>query len=613
MRRPFGGTPDARVEDPRTGAAQPGAQGTVWRLDGITRVTDIQTLDGHPIPGGVLVADEDALVAFFGPDDGTDRLLLDFGYGRFLVEAVDAGSRVADASDATEDVEDQVAEAASEFVGFAATIGQPNGLATLDSTGRVPVSQLPTLPTGARSLTDLADVDVPTPAPRGTALVYDAASGKWRPGYPGHAALVDDPDLWPLIFAARTGQNVHPHNTLEGVAALVAAGMPVDVTCNPTIDGVPVCVVDPLDTHTVLEGSPWQVYSSALKGRVVDCDTWFGATWPRTSVPTLREVLALTRGQVPLAIECQTANAVLQATAEVVRSRREKTVIIQSFTLADLAPAAAAGIPCMLLHTDGVGLDPAALLAAGIQWVGLSTAASTNTVATLLAAGMRVVIWTIDRQVARDEVLAEGVHGMFTREPQYIGLPPSVYRRTNLTFDGQTWPPGFVPGSSAPGRGQFVPPNWWQTPPAAAGGAHWLCGWLSPVPSPTGTYQVQVDIRVDASSDTTSHAGLIVAAPTDASGSLSGYIGFLRVNGQLVLQRLTSGSTSSLGTASTPALSVGSTATLRFTVTPTSVTLERVGSSSVVGNDATHRGGYVSLYATISASNQFSFANITVT
>jgi hypothetical protein len=267
----------------------------------------------------------------------------------------------------------------------------------------------------------------------------------------------------------------------------------------------------------------------------------------------------------------------------------------------------------MLLHTDGVGLDPAALLAAGIQWVGLSTAASTNTVATLLAAGMRVVIWTIDRQVARDEVLAEGVHGMFTREPQYIGLPPSVYRRTNLTFDGQTWPPGFVPGSSAPGRGQFVPPNWWQTPPAAAGGAHWLCGWLSPVPSPTGTYQVQVDIRVDASSDTTSHAGLIVAAPTDASGSLSGYIGFLRVNGQLVLQRLTSGSTSSLGTASTPALSVGSTATLRFTVTPTSVTLERVGSSSVVGNDATHRGGYVSLYATISASNQFSFANITVT
>ncbi|MFE4420452.1 glycosyl hydrolase family 28-related protein [Streptomyces sp. NPDC056817] len=100
---------------------RPAATGTVWTdSSGGTQITDLTDLAGGPITK--LTADADGAVAFFGPDNATS-LYVDFGYGRrYAMAAIDTGATLA---------------------AFMAGGGQAGGWAQLDSSGRVPASQLP--------------------------------------------------------------------------------------------------------------------------------------------------------------------------------------------------------------------------------------------------------------------------------------------------------------------------------------------------------------------------------------------------------------------------------------------------------------------------------------
>lgn len=71
----------------------PGATGTVWDsvTDG-TQITDLTDVNNAAITS--LTADENAVVAFYGPD-GVSSLYVDFGFGlRFLMVATDLGSLI---------------------------------------------------------------------------------------------------------------------------------------------------------------------------------------------------------------------------------------------------------------------------------------------------------------------------------------------------------------------------------------------------------------------------------------------------------------------------------------------------------------------------------------
>jgi hypothetical protein len=100
---------------------RPAAVGTVWdALTGGTQLTDLTDLTGTPVTD--VTADSDGAVSFFGPDAVT-TVYVDFGYGRrYALAAVDTGA---------------------VLTGFMAQGGQPDGWATLDGTGKVPSSQLP--------------------------------------------------------------------------------------------------------------------------------------------------------------------------------------------------------------------------------------------------------------------------------------------------------------------------------------------------------------------------------------------------------------------------------------------------------------------------------------
>lgn len=135
----FGGTA-ADVAEDVSGARVPGATGTVWdgASEGSTQLTDLTDLSGSPI--AELIADADGMIPpFYGPEDGPERVYLDFGGTRVAILATDVGERLR-AHLAAEDPHGAKAGALAEM---AALRGAANGLATLDEFGIVHQDQLP--------------------------------------------------------------------------------------------------------------------------------------------------------------------------------------------------------------------------------------------------------------------------------------------------------------------------------------------------------------------------------------------------------------------------------------------------------------------------------------
>ncbi|MGW0578754.1 right-handed parallel beta-helix repeat-containing protein [Streptomyces sp. NPDC002920] len=124
-RHVFGGSPSdyamERVGDQLL--LRPGATGSIWDAPvGGTQLTDLTDPAGAPI--AEVTAAADGSVTFYGPD-GVTTCWVDFGYiRRFTLVATDLGA---------------------VLTAFVAQGGLPDGWASLDGSGRVPLAQLPTL------------------------------------------------------------------------------------------------------------------------------------------------------------------------------------------------------------------------------------------------------------------------------------------------------------------------------------------------------------------------------------------------------------------------------------------------------------------------------------
>jgi len=121
-RRFFGG--DAAVVN-ETGDVLFGQTGDVWSVEvGGNKVTDL--LDPTMVPQQTITTDLNGKYHFWGPDDGTAVLWVDFGHGRWRATANDLPTRLA---------------ALESSALTAALVGVPNGLATLDAQGLLSASQ----------------------------------------------------------------------------------------------------------------------------------------------------------------------------------------------------------------------------------------------------------------------------------------------------------------------------------------------------------------------------------------------------------------------------------------------------------------------------------------
>lgn len=430
------------------------------------------------------------------------------------------------------------------------------------------------------------------PVPLGT-----AQSATHRPA---HVAEVADLSF-PLVIAHRGGANLFPENTMaayEGAAALGCQAIEAG-DLQLTADGGLVAMHDTtVDRTTTGSGNVADHTTPGIATLTVDSSAWFGGGWADQPVPFFADVLDRLGGSVVLVPESKSAGAATSTAIidAVVARGLQKSVIIQSFQLTDIALISAAGIAALYLMGTGVEATPSAIVAAGAMFIGLNQHAPdfAAVVASLRAVGLRVLAWTVDMQRDHDIVLAAGCDGIVTNEPLYAARNYS-YRSTRApwptdgTFShGMLVYPGVGPFIAYPtmrgGRGPFVGvPGAWRW---ALGDTPYLAGPVCPVADAAGSYSITVQLAFDVppTSDLTRWAGCYFAVATDDcpddTDTSTGYLVAMRWNGTLQVfgqpddrTGMVSRGTTTTSAIVTPvlsgALSAGVAVTL-LTVTPTS-------------------------------------------
>jgi glycerophosphoryl diester phosphodiesterase len=221
----------------------------------------------------------------------------------------------------------------------------------------------------------------------------------------------------PWIIAHRGGWNVAPEHTLEAYRMCVASGIRFiepDVQVLP--DGTVVVMHDGTINRTTT-GSGNVADQTAASWQLLLNDD--GARLPGWATnlrcPTFDDVLREFGNRVVIVPEAKNAGAGAAIVGKLLEyGIRKDMVIIQSPHLTELAPAVAAGYPCMRMSNTNY----AETLSAGIEFTGFGWN-ETAKIAAATAAGLRVIVWTTQRNVDLESALAAGAIAAFSDDPVY--------------------------------------------------------------------------------------------------------------------------------------------------------------------------------------------------
>ncbi|MFI5808967.1 glycerophosphodiester phosphodiesterase [Streptomyces sp. NPDC051561] len=594
MRYQYGSDGGAVVTD-AAGNALASRPGTVWTArTGGSQVTDILTLAGAAT-GGTVTTDSTGRLAWQGPDGVTATLWWDSGGVRWAVLPTEP---------------DRVARAMVDTYGVSASsIGSPGGIASLDGGGKVPEGQLP----------DLAASYIPRPAggQAGDSLLRGSGTsvywGRVSAGTVAPWAGLDSVTA-PRWIAHRGAGLLAPENSLEAFrmsAALAADAIEIDVY-KVSDGGLFVMHDSTVDRTSNLSGTTSALTTpAALRGRI-DAGSWFANTWPSDlRIPLFADVLASIGNTVPMIVHCNNAGSGAAAVAEILRQELEQSVLIMAWTEAELAAARTAGIPSILLDVDGVlsGQTYAGLIAAGTKYLGVDHSQTTNaTINAAAAAGLRVLVYTVNRRSAVAALPAGTVWGVISDDPWYARGVQSL-RTTDLNAAG-TFLHGMQGIADVPDyRGFYTlgSPSWWGLDASGTGqadivtnGGYVSClhGYLGPLPS---AFTVDYDYVLDASDyASASHQLTLTLGDRQfddnggAAANPNGYNILIRTNGVIDVYSVTGGTPTSIGTVATAAITPGSAQHLRVQVTATQIIVTRTNitaPNSVTVTNSTYRGG----------------------
>jgi glycerophosphoryl diester phosphodiesterase len=232
-----------------------------------------------------------------------------------------------------------------------------------------------------------------------------------------------------FIASHRGGGAAAPENTLAAIRAALAAGFDyVEVDVALTADGHPVLMHDATVDRTT-DGHGRLASLTLAQVRALDAGAWFDARYAGTPVPTLAEfldVLATTdrRALVELKGEWDAA-AVASFVDEVNARDLERRVAVSSFDARTLALARAASdvIPRLAIMRKLPDDVASAVAEAGARGVIVDRRAileRPEVIDELHAAGMRVVVYTLNDDAEWDEVTALGVDGIVTDDPDTL-------------------------------------------------------------------------------------------------------------------------------------------------------------------------------------------------
>jgi glycerophosphoryl diester phosphodiesterase len=235
----------------------------------------------------------------------------------------------------------------------------------------------------------------------------------------------------PPVIGHRGAAALAPENTLAGLRAAAAAGASwVEFDVKLTADGVAVLIHDDtLDRTTDGRGAVAATASSTIAA--LDAGGWFGAAFRGERVPTLIEAIdELARLGLGANIEIKPSPGHAEVTARAVGSvvsahwpGQLPAPLISSFEPACLAvmrdhtPDLPRGLLVKRLARDWA--QSAAAL--GCVSVNLDRRkASAASVASVLASGLKLVIWTVNEAVEAARLLAAGASGIITDRPDAL-------------------------------------------------------------------------------------------------------------------------------------------------------------------------------------------------
>ncbi|MEV4254289.1 glycerophosphodiester phosphodiesterase family protein [Spirillospora sp. NPDC049652] len=363
-------------------------------------------------------------------------------------------------------------------------------------------------------------------------------------------------------------------------------------------DGVGGVWHDPtVDRITPEHGRVTARTSRQFKKLRIDAHSWFGGTAKDTHPLLLDEVLTRYATRKQLLAHPKDSRAARLVIDHVVARRLTGHVQMQTDHLADAVAARKAGITAQLLigtERQADAASPAQVKKAGIQRVSVNSQLPDALIARYVRAGLVVACFNVESQTRRDRLYRLGVRGIDTDDPVY--LHGSRYRRTSDPFATGTYSPGHMGQAqtaaalTAYQRGRFTSPDWWTIPYGRAD-LFTRQGWAVLGRS----YTLRATVRFDRLSTRRADAAAIqFASPTDDpyTSRTGGYDLVLRQDGRLDLYKdhrlLTSVRTP-------PITRSGTTAALRVTVTPGTVTVRRDGGRGATVSDTSYRGRYLYL------------------
>ncbi|MEZ3159855.1 glycerophosphodiester phosphodiesterase family protein [Microbacterium sp. BWT-B31] len=229
-----------------------------------------------------------------------------------------------------------------------------------------------------------------------------------------------------FIASHRGGGATAPENTLPAISAALAAGYDyVEVDVALTADRVPVLLHDATVDRTT-DGHGRIADLTLAEVRALDAGAWFDSRFAGTRIPTLVEFLDLLdasghRAVVELKGEWD-APAAASVVAEIDARGLGQRVVLASFDARSLALAQAASevIPSLIILKrlpDDVVRAVGEAGARGIVVDRRAVLDRPDVVDELHAAGMRVVVYTLNKDSQWDAVTALGVDGIVTDDP----------------------------------------------------------------------------------------------------------------------------------------------------------------------------------------------------
>lgn len=417
----------------------------------------------------------------------------------------------------------------------------------------------------------------------------------------------------PIYIAHRGGSMVYPENTTEGFAASFSAGnraleMDVQLLSDSALGVMHDTTIDRTTTGT---GNVSAQSSAQWAALAIDANT-YGFNTGNLVPPLFPALASAYRGRAIIVPEAKVAGSGAPiVTALQAAGVSTRHAMVQSFILAELAPAIAAGYPAMILSGDTSGI--AAAQAAGVTWAGISSAAADAVFTAWIAAGFKVVAYTVNRRWQRAYYLALGVSGFFSDDPVYMRASSPI--ATTDAFAALTWMPGMIALGdtlSVAQRGSFTAADKWSLP-TVTGTEGVLQGWASPIKGNVAADDFTLDFKVQYGAanggDTTRWCSVFLSqsdkyfadgvAPSVAE---QGFHVLLRKSGRFDLyKRSTSAATNVTSLATPPAIADGEEVAFRIVMTSTGITIHRLSGGvpaytlNYPDTDAAFRGGYLHL------------------